>query len=150
MRTSAGYESVSKEALALRAVELLRFLLCYIAILIACREYMLHDLCLKRRACPSKVIEIDIEPVIDRLMDLMVVIAELTGSHTFLQSSCLACSSVLISSADIERLIATGAAEACKDIRRENLRKIPEMRDVVHIWQCRGNQSFLHIANIPI
>ena len=111
---------------------------------------MLHNLRLERCACAPEVIEIDIEPLVDRLMDLMVAVTELSWSNTLLQRPGLACCTVFIRSADIQRLIATGAAEAREDVSGQHLCQIPEMRDVVHIWQCRCNQSFLHMATIPM
>ena len=109
----------------------------------------LDDLRLQRGGRTSEIIEIDIEPAIDRLMDLMIAIAQLTRSDAFLKRPGLACGPILIRSAYVHRLIAPAAAETREDVSGEYLGKVTQMRYVIDIRQRRGDKSLLHDATIP-
>ena len=68
--------------MAVRAVELLGLLLCYVSVPVALGEDVLDDLSLERRAGASEMIKWDIEPFVDLLMDLMIAVAELAWGDT--------------------------------------------------------------------
>ena len=144
VRAGSLDKAVCEEAVALGAVELLGLFLRDVSVGIAALEDVLDDLGLLRGRCASEVVEIDVEPLVDFPVDGMVMVAELTRSHAFLGGSGLGCGSVLVRAADIKGVIPSQAAESGENIGREDLCQVPQMRDVVHIWQCACNKSFFH------
>ena len=105
VRTSTCYISVGKESLAFRTIQLLGFLLADVSVLIDLIEDVLDNLCLERCTCPSKIIEADIEPLVDFTMDGMISVTEFPWSHTLLKGPGLTGCAVFIGAADIEGFI---------------------------------------------
>ena len=147
VRTCPLHEPICKESLAVRAVELLGLLLCYVSGIVHGLEYVLYDLSLLWSRSPSKIVERYIEPFVYLFMDCVVMVAKLPWRHSFLGGPCLGRRAVFVRTAHIQGLIASKSAKTCKDIRRENLREVSKMRDIVHIRQCACYESFLLCHN---
>lgn len=92
---------VGQETVAGRAILLVDHLFVSVASRFVAAENVLSDFCLPLSSSSSEVIEVTVEPLIDSLVDLMIVIADLFGSFALFKGLCLCSSSILISSTDI-------------------------------------------------
>ena len=141
-RTCAGYEAIGKEHILLHIVELLDgLLICEFPVLKLVEDFM-SDLGLPISGSAAEVIEVAVEPVIDLLVDGVVVVTDLLGGLTLLQGLDLGGSAVLVCPADVQSVVAHQAAIACEDIGGEDTADdVSQVRDIIDIGKCRGNQD---------
>jgi len=98
-------KSIRQEHITSPAMPLNRTLLSYQPLFMNLFEYILNNLSMNRFAGPSKMIKSYLEPLINLLMNLMVLIAYILGCFLLLQSFNLAGCSVLISSTYIQSIV---------------------------------------------
>lgn len=78
-RTFTLDETVGQEALVLFAIRLLGCLFSEVAVLVQLGEDVLGNLGLLCSGRPAEVVELNLEPVVDLLVDLVVLVAQLFG-----------------------------------------------------------------------
>ena len=79
-------------------------------------EDILDNLFVDGVAGPSEVVEGDVEPGVDLFMNLVVFIAKLFGGGFLCQGLDLTSRPVLVSSADVEDVVAHQPAVSCEDV----------------------------------
>jgi len=105
-------------------------------------EDILGDLSLLRCGSSSKLIEITIEPLVDLSVQSMVVVADLLGSLAFLAGLGFGGRTILVSSTDVDCVVAGEAAVSGVDVSGQDAANdVAEMRHVVHVRQCTGDQN---------
>lgn len=128
------HESISQEAFTLLAVLLIDNLFESVALSNDVIENVLSNLSLLGCAGATKTIEITIKPIIDFLVDRMVVITNLLASFAFLHRLGLCGSAVLVSTAHVDGIMAGKTRIPCKDISRkhtaDNVSKVGHIVDV--------------------
>lgn len=91
---------------------------------------------------PSKMGEIDAKPLVDSLMNRVILVTELSRSASFLKSLRLSCCSILISSTNVECLMSSKVTVSREDVSTEYATDyVSEMRNIVHVWQSSGDQD---------
>lgn len=115
------------------AVQLLDLRLADIPSLVNLQEYVLDYPGLHRAAGTAEGIEIYLEPAVDVTVDRVIAVAELTRLHAFLERPGLTRCPVLVGPANIEGLIPFGTAKAGETIGRQDLHKISQVGNVVHV-----------------
>lgn len=68
---------------------------------------------------PSKVIERDVEPLVDLLVNDMILVADLLWRQALLPGFCFGGSAVLVCSAHVQCVVSTKTAEPSVDVRTE-------------------------------
>jgi hypothetical protein len=116
MGAGAYNEAVSKKAFTVGAVQLFVLMLVDISSSIDLGKNLLHNASLFSSACPAKMIELDIKPLINLSVDRIKMITKLLGCNPFLEGLGLSGSPILISAADVEGLIPLGATEPGKNV----------------------------------
>lgn len=129
----AVHVTVGKEHPALRAVQLRGRMLRDEAVLVQVGEHRLRDFGALVVGGAPEFVERDAEPVVDFLVNGIVMVAQLARRFLLFFRPCLGRRAVLVRAADIQRLIAAAAAEPREHIRAEHLNEIPQMRDIVDI-----------------
>lgn len=79
-------------------------------------EYLLGDVCMCGSAGPAEVVEGYAEPLVDGLVEGVVVVTDGAGRATLLQRLHLRRSTVFISPADEEHVVAHQSAEPRVDV----------------------------------
>ena len=102
------------------APQLLDLLLIAETLLLECQEDVLSDFGLCLSACTAEKLRVTLEPLIDFLMDLVILVTDLLWSHALLAGLDLRGSPILVGTAHEHRVIATQPTEAGKDICRQN------------------------------
>ena len=105
--------SVSEEPLALVTVELVNHLVEGVTIGVEVLEDFLSDLGVDGRGCPSEVVKVDVEPLINLLVDNVVLVADLLRGLAFLLGFGLGRGSVLIGTTDVHAVVVGEAAVPC-------------------------------------
>ena len=100
-RTSALNKSISKKYLALLAVQLNNSLFCDILMLLKLEKDFLCYFSVFLRAGISKYVKINVKPLVNLLMNLLILLTYLFWSQFLFQGLDLSCRSVVISSTDI-------------------------------------------------
>ena len=119
-RTGAEQVAIGEEARTLLAEVLLDGLLRETVALMQAQEDVLGDLGMHFCAGASKDREIDIKPLINVRVDLVVLLAHLLWRHSVLQRFRLGRCPVLISPADVDRVVTPQPREARVNVRREH------------------------------
>jgi hypothetical protein len=104
--TSSFDKSIGQKSVTPIAEQLIKTLLLNEPILIAVQKYLLDDFFMLLSGGSSKEVKIDIEVLVDLLMDLVILITNLLRRALFLQSLGFSSSSILISTADVYRVVA--------------------------------------------
>lgn len=102
--TGAYDESISQPEIAILAVTLCHLLLGGSILFVDIEEDLLGDLGVPLGAGPAKIVESDIEPLIDLRMDLIVEIADLLRGFLLLHGLDLRRCAVLVCPADVEHV----------------------------------------------
>ena len=79
-------------------------------------ENILGDFSLLRCCGAAKVIKITVKPVIDLLVDLVVVVAYFLAGFPFLLGFGLSCGTILVSAANVNGVVTNKAAVASEDV----------------------------------
>lgn len=114
--TFSAHKPISQKALTLLAVLLIDnflegFVLCYYVL-----KDCLGDLCLLRGAGATESIEVTIEPIVDLLVDLVIVVTDLLTGFTLLHSFGLSGGSILVSTTHVYRVVAGETCIPCEHI----------------------------------
>ena len=103
---------------------------------------VLGDLSLCWSSCSSKIIEVTVEPLVDLLVNGMVVITNLSWCLVVSTSLCLSGCTVLVSAAHVDTVVANQTGKSSIDISRENTTNdVSKMRDIVDVRQSTGDQN---------
>ena len=82
----------------------------------------------------AEVVKVAVEPVIDLLVDLVVMVADFFAGFTFFHGFGFGRGAVLVSAAYVNGVVANKAAVASEDIGRKHTSDdVAEMRNVVHV-----------------
>ena len=81
----------------------------------------MHSLSLLRCASFPKVVELNVEPLVDLTVDGMVLGADLLGSKPLLQGFCLSGCSILVCATNIKDVVVAKPAVPEVDRKKENL-----------------------------
>lgn len=82
----------------------------------------------------TEVIKVTIKPLIDLFMNLIVMITDLLGSLSLLESFSLSSSTIFISTTNVEGIMTLESAISGIDISREDTtNNVAQVRYVVHI-----------------
>ena len=95
----------------------------------------------------AELVKVNVEPVVDLSMLFEIVVTQFPGSLLLLKSPGLSSSTILVSTADIEGVIATAPAEPGKYITGKHLDQVAQVRNIVYIRKCRCYQSSFHTGN---
>ena len=116
VRASASYESIVKEAVAAEALELGYLLLVSVALLLEVDEDVLSDLGMLFGAGSAKQLGVALEPLVNLLVDLVVLVADLLWCHALLDGFDLSGCSVLVCAADEDGVVASLPTEPGIDV----------------------------------
>jgi hypothetical protein len=133
MRAGTFYETVGKETIAIRAIQLFQLMFADISRIIDFLEYLLDDFSLLVGTGPPEIIKGDVEPIIYFAMNRMVMVAKFPGGNPFFQGSSLGGRTIFVGTADIERLISLGTAKSGKYVGRKHLGQVTKVRNIVYI-----------------
>ena len=129
-------KSVSKECLAFRAIVLLDHLLEGLALAVQVVENVLGYLSLLWGRGSTKVVEITVKPLVDCSMDGVILITDLLWCHIVLSCLGLGGCAVLISTANVDCIVACEAGKASIGIRgKDTANDVSKMWHIVHIGQ---------------
>lgn len=109
-----GQESVVDLAVGLRGDALIEPL-----VFPELQEDLLDNLGMEVGAGAAEVVEVDLEVVVDLLVQLVELIAQLAGCDALLEGLCLGRSAVLVGAADVERRVAALLGIAGEAVGRE-------------------------------
>ncbi len=109
-------ESVSQESITLQTELLVNNLLKCFAFGMDAVENVLGDLGLLRCGSAAEVIEIAVKPIIDLLVDLVIIVADFFAGFSFFHCFGFRCSAVLVSAADVDGIVTNESAVSSEDI----------------------------------
>jgi len=145
--TGTCYIPIGQEPIALLTIALLHGVLKYASVLARFVEYLLDDGGVPWCARPTKVIKFDVEPFVDVVMDLKIVVADFLGRLPLLEGLDFRGRPVFVRAADVQHIVAVEPLVPCKHIGRKHTPdKIAEVWYVVDIGQCTRNQDVLALA----
>lgn len=141
VRTGAAHVAIGQVEVALGAVGLgRRVLLGELGVDVI--EDVLSDLGMDRCRGAAEEVEVDVEPLIDLRVYLVVLVADLLRCHSLLDCLHLRCRPVFISSADVDRIVPSETTIPRVDISTQYAsNQVPQMWYVVHVGQSTGNQD---------
>ena len=94
------------------------------------------------------MIEITVKPFIDLLMDGVIVIADFFWGLSLFEGFGLSCSTVLVSTTDIQSVMANLSAIPSEDISTQHAANdVTKMRHVVNVWKCRCDQDIAFFSD---
>mmetsp|Transcript_35423 Transcript_35423/g.67798 ORF Transcript_35423/g.67798 Transcript_35423/m.67798 type:complete len:299 (+) Transcript_35423:1976-2872(+) len=139
---SALDETVSQELFCNLVVQLLHAVLVQQLLVHQGVEYALRDGGLLGGGGAAELVELDVEPLIDALVDLVVLVANLPRRQALLQSLGLRSSAVLVRAANVNHVVPAAATVASVHVRAQHASNdVAEMGHVVHIRQRAGHQD---------
>lgn len=117
-RALSLYITISQEGLVLGAVCLSGLALLNVAIVPQVLEDRLHDFSVLICGRATKGVKVDPEPVVDLLVNRVILGAKSRGIHTLRKRLCLCCGAVLVGTANVDGWQTSSPAEASKDVGR--------------------------------
>ena len=122
------------------AVQLVHAVLHGIALLVQGPEDVLGYLCLLLSSSSTKLVKADVEPLIDLLVQLVGLVADLArGDPLLLHELGLSGGAVLVRAADVEHVVPPQPRKPSEHICTENTAHYDaQVGDVVHVRQGRG------------
>ena len=118
-----------------QTVLLINHFLVSVLVIVNLLEDVLSNLSLVVSSGSSEVIKVTVKPFVDVLVDLIVVVTDFLGSLLLLDSLSLSCCAILISTTDVESVVAHESAISSKDICREHTpNDVTQVRHIVHVW----------------
>ena len=134
VRAATFDHTIGQRGVACHTELLVDSILVRASFLVKSHEDILSDLGLFLCGSSTKNVEVAVEPLINLLVDLVVVITDLLRCLTFLACFCLCSSAILVGAANIDRVVSSEAAKSCVDVRGKNApNNIAKMRHVVHV-----------------
>lgn len=131
---ASAHHSVGKGCLASLTVLLLNCVLISVTCLFQVVEDILRDLGLLRSGRASELVEVTVEPLVDLLVEGVVVVTDLLGGLALLAGFGLRGGSVLVGTTNIDDVVSSEAGEASVDISRQdtsdNVAKMGHVVDV--------------------
>jgi len=104
-------------------------------------ENSLAYFCLLRRGRSSKLVKFYVKPLVNLVMDSMVLVADLLGRALLLHGFRLRGRPVLVRPAYVERVVPAQPAVAREHVGAQHTSDdVPEVRDVVHVGQGAGDE----------
>lgn len=148
-RACSRHESICQESLCFSIIELLNCLfICEVVILVKSVEYVLSDLGLPLGGCATELIKVAVKPVVYLLVNDMVVVTDLLGSLLFFKSLHLGGCAVLVSTADVQSIVAHKSAVASENIGTQHTPDdVTQMGYVIHIRQGTSDK---HVSLIGL
>mmetsp|Transcript_27090 Transcript_27090/g.36887 ORF Transcript_27090/g.36887 Transcript_27090/m.36887 type:complete len:205 (-) Transcript_27090:669-1283(-) len=135
-------KSVGQKEFAFRAVLLFSIFLFGVTLLFQFVKNILSNLGLDRSSRTTKHVEVAVKPVIDFFVNLVVVVADFLRSFAFFHSLGYSCSSVFISTANINGVVSHQTGETSIYISRQNTsNNVTQMRNIVDVWESTCNQD---------
>ena len=103
---------------------------------------ILSDLGLPFCGSASEFVEVAIKPVVNLLVNNMIVVADFLRSLFFFKSLHLSGCSVLIGTANVQCVVAHKAAVASEDVCTQHTSNdVAKMRNIIHIGQGTRDQN---------
>ena len=118
-RASTAHHAISERRGARITVLLLNCVLISVTSIFQVIENVLRNLCLLFSRGSSKIVEVTVEPLVNLGVLSVVVVTDLLACHAFLTSLCLSGSSILVSTADVDDVVAGKTAESGVHVSRE-------------------------------
>lgn len=144
LRARSLDESVRQEGIVLLTVRLFCRPLLKEVVFVQLEEDILHNLRLLLGRGSAKVVEANLEPIVNLLVLDVELVAELLGGLARLESLGLSSSAVLVCTADVQRRPVAKLAEARVDVGTEDTADdVSKMRNVVDVGKSAGNQDVL-------
>lgn len=113
-------------------------------VLVQLEEDVLHNLRLLLGRSSAKVVEANLEPLVNILVLDVELVTEFLGGLARLESLGLSGSAVLVCAADVQRRPVAKLAEARVDVGTEDTADdVSKMRDVVDIGKSAGDEDVL-------
>lgn len=129
------HEAIGQEAITSRAILLIHYLFVSVPAGLVLAEYILSNLGLPFGSSAAEVIKVAIEPVIDALVDLMVMVADLLWCLPLFKGLSFRSSAIFVSTTDVKSIVAHETTVPSKDVCAEHATDdVAEMRDVVNVW----------------
>jgi hypothetical protein len=132
-RTDSSNIPVCKESVAGSAKQLFYSMFLNESVFFEVKEHLLCYLCLLLSRGPTEMVKCNSEPGIDVAMYCMIIIAQFPGRLAFFLRSGFGSCTILIGSANIESFIPPHAAESRKNISRQHLNKVAQVRYIINI-----------------
>ena len=108
--------AISKESIAFLAIALIHLILEDATVISCLIEDLLNYLGMPRSACSSKVVEVNVKPLVDAVVDLKVVVADLLRSLSFFECLNLSCCTIFVCAADVQNIVSVEPLVSCEDI----------------------------------
>lgn len=142
VRAGSSNVPVSKEVRAFFAERPLLGILHYELILVQVLEDVLRDLFVIFRRGSAENIEIDVEPLVHLVLNVVVLCADFSRRLSLLSRLHLSRSTVLVCSAHIERLVTSLATIPGKHISAQHAPDDrAEVRSVVYVWESTRDED---------
>ena len=146
-RTSPSNEAIRQEKIAFFTITLSHLLLLDFPIFVYIQEYLLTNLSMPLSGGSSKVVKADIKPFVNSWVDLMIMVTNLFWCFFLLHCFYFGRRAVLIGPTNVEHIVSLKSFKPGIDIGRKHTSdNISQMRDIVHIWQCRCDQDVVFVC----
>lgn len=133
---------VSEESVALGAIELVDNFLERVASLVDIIEDVLSNLSVFGGGGAAECVEVAVEPLVDLLVDFEVLVANLARGLALLLGLSLSRCAILVSAADVNRVMPGESGVARKHITGENATdNVAEVRHIVNVRQGTSDQN---------
>lgn len=106
------------------------------------------DFCLLRRRCPPKLVKFYVKPLINFIVDSMVLVADLLGRALLFHGLRLGGGAILVSPAYVNSVVTPEPAVSREHVGAEHTADdVPEVGDVIDIRKCAGDQYVAAAGN---
>lgn len=104
-------------------------------------ENFMADFCLLRRGRPPKLVKLYVKPLVNLIMDIMILVADLLGRALLLHGLGLGGRPVLVGAAYVDHVVPTQPAVPREHVGAENAADdVPQVRDIVDVGQRAGDE----------
>ena len=105
-------------------------------------EDILCNGCLLWCCGSSKFVKVTIKPLVDLFVDGMVLVTDLSWSLSLLSGLCLSGSSILVSAANVEDIVACKSSEPSIHVSREHTSNdVTQVWHIVDVRKCTGDED---------
>src|SRR6056297_3053360 len=143
VRTGAPYKAIGQKAPAAVTIQLLDSRLADIPVGIHLPKNILYNFSLFRTRCAAEMIKINMKPLINIVVHHKIAVAQLFWAYALFKGLGLCSGTILIATTNVKGFIPVAAAIPRKDICRQHLDKVTQMRNIIYIRKGRSYQSSL-------
>lgn len=146
--TGSYHKSVSQEEITCFTVSLTDDLFVDVLVVIERVINIQSDFSVPVSTSPAKNIKRNVEPLVNIAVDFVVLVTNFPRCHVVFHGLDHSGSSILICSANVDRVVTMKSLESGEDIsRQDTTNQIPQMRHIVDVWKSRSNQDITLVSS---